>query len=120
MPTNAKDPRRWGVIEVRFRPGPPAIYVGWSYPLSALNLRIAQIEGRPLAPWSLHDVRRTVRTGLGRLGVRPDVAERVVGHVRSGTVEAIYDRHSYRGEVAARWRDGQTMWLVWLLATRTP
>jgi hypothetical protein len=26
MPTNTKDPRRWGVIETRFRPGPPAIY----------------------------------------------------------------------------------------------
>jgi integrase len=82
-------------------------FVGWSYPLSTLNLRIAGAKGKPLAaPWSLHDVRRTVRSGLAKIGIRPDVAERVIGHHRASTVEAIYDRHSYRAEIAAalgRW-----------------
>jgi integrase len=83
-------------------------FVGWSYPLSTLNLRIAEAEGRPLASWSLHDVRRTVRSGLGRLGIRPDIAEAVIGHARGTAVERIYDRYSYRGEIAAalaRWAD---------------
>jgi integrase len=75
-------------------------FVGWSYPLSQLNLRIAQTEGRPLVPWSLHDARRTVRTGLGRVAVQPHIAELVIGHVRAG-VQAIYDRHTYRREIAA-------------------
>jgi hypothetical protein len=34
-----------------------------------------------------------------RAGVRPDVAERVLGHVIAG-VEAVYDRHSYFDEKA--------------------
>ncbi|WFU79180.1 tyrosine-type recombinase/integrase [Bradyrhizobium sp. CIAT3101] len=34
-----------------------------------------------IAPWTLHDLRRTFRSRLGRLGVRPDIAERLVNHV---------------------------------------
>jgi integrase len=78
---------------------------GWSYPLSRLNLRIAETEGRPLAAWTLHDLRRTMRTGLGRLGVAPHVAELVIGH-HVGGVQAIYDKHRYQPEIAdalARW-----------------
>jgi integrase len=51
------------------------------------------------APWTLHDLRRTARSLMSRAGVRPDVAERVLGHVIAG-VEGIYDRHSYREEKA--------------------
>jgi integrase len=53
----------------------------------------------PIAPWKLHDLRRTARSLMSRAGVRPDVAERVLGHVIAG-VEGIYDRHSYREEKA--------------------
>jgi len=91
-------PRRDGGTHVFGRRGTG--FCGWSYPLTTLNLRIAQAKGKPLALWSLHDVRRTVRTGLGRLGVRPDVAERVIGHVQGG-VQAVYDRHRYQPEIAA-------------------
>ena len=48
--------------------------------------------------WTLHDLRRTARSLMSRAGVRPDIAERVLGHVQQG-VEGIYDRHTlYRGE----------------------
>ena len=36
---------------------------------------------------------------MSRAGVRPDIAERVLGHVMGG-VEGIYDRHTYREEKA--------------------
>jgi integrase len=49
--------------------------------------------------WVLHDLRRTARSLLSRAGVRPDIAERVLGHVRGG-VEAVYDRHTYGVEKA--------------------
>jgi integrase len=49
--------------------------------------------------WQLHDVRRTSRSLLARAGVRPDVAERVMGHAIAG-VEGVYDRHSYWDEKA--------------------
>jgi len=45
----------------------------------------------------LHDLRRTGKTIMVRAGVRPDVSERVLGHVISG-VEGTYDRHSYADE----------------------
>jgi integrase len=47
--------------------------------------------------WTLHDIRRTSRSLMSRAGVRPDLAERVLGHAIAG-VEGVYDRHSYDAE----------------------
>ena len=44
-------------------------------------------------------LRRTARSLMSRAGVRPDIAERVMGHAIGG-VEGIYDRHSYKAEKA--------------------
>jgi integrase len=52
-----------------------------------------------LPQWQLHDLRRTARSLLSRAGVRPEVAERTLGHTRQG-VEAVYDRHSFFNEKA--------------------
>jgi integrase len=49
--------------------------------------------------WTIHDLRRSARSLMSRAGVRPDVAERVMGHAIVG-VEGIYDRFSYRAEKA--------------------
>jgi len=56
-----------------------------------------------LAPWRLHDIRRTVATGLQRLGVRLEVTEAVLNHV-SGTragIVGVYQRHDYAEEKRA-------------------
>lgn len=55
--------------------------------------------------WTVHDFRRTVRTGLARLGVASDVGERVLGHAVGG-VRGVYDRHDY---LAAK-RDALDKW----------
>jgi integrase len=44
--------------------------------------------------WSLHDLRRSARSLLSRAGVRPDIGERVLGHVIPG-VGGTYDRFDY-------------------------
>jgi integrase len=49
--------------------------------------------------WTLHDLRRTARSLMSRAGVRPDIAERVLGHAIRG-VEGVYDRHGYVTEKA--------------------
>jgi integrase len=49
--------------------------------------------------WQLHDLRRTARSLMSRAGIRPDIAERVLGHAIKG-VERTYDRHKYRDEKA--------------------
>jgi integrase len=65
---------------------------------AAFDAKLVAI-GNELPPWVLHDLRRTARSLMSRAGVRPDIAERVMGHAIVG-VEGIYDRHSYRDEKA--------------------
>jgi integrase len=84
----------------------------WSYATMALNARITAAEGKPLAHWTLHDLRRTFRTGIGKLGVRPDVAELCINHVKGG-VQAIYDRHRYEREI----QSALALWADHVLAT---
>ena len=47
--------------------------------------------------FTLHDLRRTVRTGLARLGVQPHIAERVLSHKQRGVI-GVYDRYQYLDE----------------------
>jgi integrase len=48
--------------------------------------------------WVLHDIRRTVRSGLAALHVPEEVAERVLNHAKKGLAK-VYDRHSYAAEM---------------------
>lgn len=57
----------------------------------------------PTPEWRLHDVRRTVATGLQRVGTRLEVTEAVLNHLsgtRSGIV-GVYQRHSFTAEKRA-------------------
>jgi integrase len=49
--------------------------------------------------WTLHDLRRTARSLLSRTAVRPDIAERTLGHAVGGSNTQTYDRHDYRDEI---------------------
>ena len=60
--------------------------------------------------WTLHDLRRTVASGLQRLGVRVEVTEAVLNHKSGSTagIVGVYQRHDYAGEkrdALARWGD---------------
>jgi integrase len=70
---------------------------GWSRAKDRLD-EIAKIE-----PWRIHDLRRTVATGLQKLGIGLQVVESILGHVsgsRAGVV-GIYQRHTYDAEKRA-------------------
>jgi len=56
-------------------------------------------------PWTVHDLRRTVPTGLAKLGCPRVVQDRVLNHVDS-SVSAIYDRHRYDAEARGGCRSG--------------
>jgi integrase len=76
---------------------------GWSKAKRALDAAAAEINGTPLAAWRLHDVRRSVATGLQRLGVGLQVIEAILGHVggsRAGIV-GVYQRHRFEVEKRA-------------------
>ena len=62
----------------------------------------------------LHDLRRTLRTGLAELGVSFEVAERVLNHAMPG-LQAVYNRHSY----AAEKRTALVLWAEHVLSLTT-
>jgi integrase len=81
-------------------------YSGWSKLKTYLKADIA--------PWTLHDLRRTFATNLAALDVAPHVIERILNHV-SGTISgvgAIYNRHRYMDEM----RDAMQRYESWLQA----
>jgi integrase len=47
-----------------------------------------------IAPFTPHDLRRSCRTGLGRIGVRRFIARRVLNHKQPG-MDGVYDLHDY-------------------------
>jgi integrase len=67
-------------------------FSGWSHSKKALDEAVKLNE-----EWRLHDLRRTVRTGLGRLGVAPHVAEAVLNHLPEKLVRT-YDKNKYEPE----------------------
>ena len=79
---------------------------GWSKAKRDLDAELAEQNSskkEPFSPWTLHDIRRTVATGLQRLGISLQVIEAVLGHVsgsRAGVV-GTYQRHSFAKEKAA-------------------
>lgn len=64
----------------------------FGYPKEELD-KSAQI-----APWQLHDLRRSSRSLMSRAGIQRDLSERILGHQVGGSVERIYDRFEYRSE----------------------
>jgi integrase len=74
--------------------------------LDAALAQTAEETDCKAVPWVLHDLRRTVATGLQRLGVRLEVTEAVLNHVsgsRSGIV-GVYQRRAWEAEKAAALR----------------
>lgn len=70
------------------------------------------------ANWTLHDIRRSVRTNLSSLGVLPVIAELTIGHKQQG-IAAVYDRHRYDNEK----RDALLKWearLLTIVVAREP
>ena len=93
-----------GIIETRPRVAEnPYVFPGRGKKhLNAWSQRKAELDKKlpnKMAHWTLHDLRRTARSLMSRAGVRPDIAERVLGHAIPG-VEGVYDRHSYADEKA--------------------
>ncbi|WP_310532559.1 integrase arm-type DNA-binding domain-containing protein [Novosphingobium sp.] len=68
-------------------------------------------DAMPAAPeWRWHDLRRTIATGMQRLGVRLEVTEAVINHVSGsrGGIVGVYQRHDY----AAEKRDALGSWAL--------
>jgi integrase len=84
------------------RAGP---FQGWSKAKATLDKAIAKNanENGHVAPWRLHDMRRTVATRMSDLGVQPHVVEAVLNHVsgHKAGVAGVYNRSLYGPEKRA-------------------
>jgi integrase len=63
-----------------------------------------------IAPWTVHDLRRTAASGLARLGVSLVVIEKILNHVGGSLagIVGVYQRHEYaaeKREALQRWAD---------------
>ncbi len=64
------------------------------------KLKRAIDEASGVTAWRWHDLRRTARTGMTRLGIPRDHAEAAINHISGrSTLERTYDRHDYLAEV---------------------
>jgi integrase len=88
-------------------------FSGWSRCKERLDARIADAspDGKGIAPWVVHDLRRSFHTGLGEIGIFPHVAEAILNHTSSAAsgkagVAGVYNRASY----AAEKRDAIDRW----------
>jgi integrase len=72
--------------------------------LSKAKARADTLSG--VTGWRLHDLRRTMATGLARLGTAPHVVSEILNHAPAGITRQVYDRYSYErevGEALERW-----------------
>jgi integrase len=50
-----------------------------------------------MKPWSPHDLRRTARTNMARVGVTDEIGEEVMNHIKPGVV-GVYNKYRYDAE----------------------
>jgi len=87
--------------------------------LDAEVARMAQAEERdPLEPWRIHDLRRSVATGLQRLGVRFEVIEAALNHVSGarGGIAGVYQNHDWAEEK----REALCLWAAHIESLNKP
>jgi integrase len=91
---------------------------GFSRAKDRLDASIAEAvaNGAPAVDhWTFHDLRRTMASGMARLGIQLPVIEKVLNHT-SGTfrgVVAVYQRHTYSDEK----RKALEAWASFVLST---
>jgi integrase len=75
-------------------------FTGWGESKIALDKRIEE-SGAVMAAWVVHDLRRTLATGTGELGIAPHVIEAAIGHAsgfRHG-VGGLYNRSALEAPI---------------------
>jgi integrase len=107
------------ILAARWR-GPDDVFVfwrrklgAWGRPKKMLDCALTE-RGYQLAPWVVHDLRRSVATHMGEMGIQPHVIEAVLNHVsgfRAG-VAGIYNR----SKLEEPKRQALTAWAEHLMA----
>lgn len=72
---------------------------------TTLNVALRRLTSLEIAHFTVHDMRRTARTHLARMGIASDIAERALNHAIPST-EGIYNQYDYLRErrmALSRW-----------------
>jgi integrase len=109
-------PRREGAVFVfeGVRKTAPSGFGKLKDKLDAKMIEAATEREAVLPGWTVHDIRRTVATGLQRLGIKLEVTEALLNHVsgsRAGIV-GVYQRHGWDKEK----REALLAWTAHVLA----
>ena len=108
--TATDEPLKWPRKGLVFTTTGKTPVSGYSKAKARLDAAIATIaqkdaqaaggEADAVAPWRVHDLRRTMATGFQRLGVRFEVTEAVLNHISGakGGVAGVYQRHDWKEE----------------------
>jgi len=78
----------------------PCCPTGWYKARNRMLARMADFAGRPIAIWTPHDLRRTVRSNTRRLETDYETAEAMLNHVKRG-LDKIYDGYDMEAEKRA-------------------
>lgn len=73
---------------------------GFSRAKTRLDALMTEYAGQEIAPWVIHDLRRTVASGMARLRVSLPVIERCLNHISGsfGGIVGVYQRHEFADE----------------------
>lgn len=80
----------------------------YQFRMHQLRERISVQQGKMMPYWVIHDLRRTMRTGMAKLGIEQHVGERVLNHVKTTGVIAIYNQFKYEKpmqDALQKWAD---------------
>nr|WP_246423598.1 site-specific integrase [Roseospira goensis] len=88
-----------------FTTGGTAPISGHSVAKKQCDRLMAELTGDEIQPWRVHDIRRTVASGMARLGINIATVEKCLNHV-SGTfsgVVGVYQHHDFATEKRMAW-----------------
>lgn len=73
---------------------------GYSKMKAKLDGYMKEVLGVAFQNWRVHDLRRTMASGLAEMGVLPEVIERILNHTSgaAGGLKAVYQRYEYTKE----------------------
>jgi integrase len=80
--------------------GPDTPISGFGRGRERIAAAMAAIEGEEVAPFTLHDLRRSAATGMAALGIAPHVVDKILNHSsgKIAGVAKIYNRFEYLPE----------------------
>jgi integrase len=77
----------------------PFVLLG-AKPLHVSNTCEDVLDVKLATHWTWHDLRRSVASGMARIGVSGEIIERCLGHRIRG-IAGVYQRHTYEPEIAS-------------------